>query len=89
MIIEIPIINAAKTMANAVFLFCTISFHVFSGVAFSMMKYPINKITIPTNENTIELINPFTNIFSNLYDYLKYLLFLFMIKSVYTTSRSS
>ena len=36
---EIPRINAPKMIAKATFLFSTISFQVFSGVNFSIIKY--------------------------------------------------
>ena len=48
--------NAPKIMARAMFLFSTISFQVFSGVSFSIIKYPINRIIIHRNENKTELI---------------------------------
>jgi hypothetical protein len=53
-IIEIPMIKAAKTIANATLLFFEIWFQVFSGVNFSMIKYVIKRMTIPIIEKIIE-----------------------------------
>lgn len=50
----IPMIKAAKTIAKATLLFFEISFQVFSGVSFSIIKYAIKRIIIPIIENTIE-----------------------------------
>ena len=48
---KIPKINAAKMIAKATFLFCTISCQVFSGVNFSKITYPNSKMIIPKNKN--------------------------------------
>lgn len=80
----IAIMNAAKTIAKALFCLSSISFHRFSGVTRSIIQKEMKSTTIPMNEYTIDAIMYFM-----LTSSYKLMIFLFMVKSIYVSRPAS
>jgi hypothetical protein len=60
--IAIAIMNAADTIANAMFCFSIISFQIFSGVTFSKIQKQTPRMKIPTREKTTDAVTYFHSI---------------------------